>query len=144
MKSPIFRKLLGWLFPALLSGFSLAATAETPAAMAERYAQRVAQEQPGFTPDPARGEAFYRKNHGVSADMPGCHACHGADPRQSGKHVVTGKTIAPMAVSANPERFTNEAKIEKWFRRNCKEVVATNGTATRLLLSLRSSAPSPP
>lgn len=129
MKSPIFRKRATWLFSILLSGFSLCAVAETPATMAERYAQRAAQEQPGFTPDPGRGEAFYGQNHGVSADMPGCHACHGADPRQSGKHVVTGKTIAPMAVSANPERFTDEAKIEKWFRRNCKEVVGRECTA---------------
>ena len=42
---------------------------------------------------------------------------------------ITGKTIAPMAVSANPERFTDEAKIEKWFRRNCKEVVGRECTA---------------
>jgi len=129
MELPILRNFPAVLLSGLLAGVSFSAAAETPAAMAERYAQRAAQEQPGFTPDPARGEAFYRKNHGVSADMPGCHACHGADPRQSGKHVVTGKTIAPMAVSANPERFTDEAKIEKWFRRNCKEVVGRECTA---------------
>lgn len=129
MQSPIFRSFPAVLLAGLLAGFSLGAAAETPAAMAERYAQRAAQERPGFTPDPARGEAFYRQNHGVSADMPGCYACHGPDPRQSGKHVITSKKIAPMAVSANPERFTDEAKIEKWFRRNCKEVVGRECTA---------------
>ena len=35
----------------------------------------------------------------------------------------TGKTIRPLAVAANPERFTDPAKVEKWFGRNCKEVV---------------------
>ncbi|MBI5780375.1 MAG: DUF1924 domain-containing protein [Rhodocyclales bacterium] len=129
MQSPIFRSFPAVLLAGLLAGFSLDAAAETPAAMAEHYAQRAAQERPGFTPDPARGEAFYRQNHGVSADMPGCHACHGPDPRQSGKHVITSKKIAPMAVSANPERFTDEAKIEKWFRRNCKEVLERECTA---------------
>jgi len=34
--------------------------------------------------------------------------------------VKTGKTIEPIAVSANPERFTDVSKTEKWFRRNCK------------------------
>lgn len=129
MQSPIFHSFPAVLLAGLLAGFSLDAAAETPAAMAERYAQRAAQERPGFTPDPARGEAFYRQNHGVSADMPGCYACHGPDPRQSGKYVITSKKIAPMAVSVNPERFTDEAKIEKWFRRNCKEVVGRECTA---------------
>ena len=34
-----------------------------------------------------------------------------------------GKTIEPMAVSASPSRFTDIAKTEKWFGRNCKTVL---------------------
>ncbi|MEJ2694026.1 MAG: DUF1924 domain-containing protein [Candidatus Thiodiazotropha sp.] len=49
-----------------------------------------------------------------------CNDCHGADLRQVGKHAKTGKRIEPMARSVNPERLTDMAKIEKWFRRNCK------------------------
>lgn len=40
-----------------------------------------------------------------------------------GKHSVTGKPIDPLAPAANPERFTNPAKVEKWFKRNCKDVL---------------------
>jgi hypothetical protein len=33
-----------------------------------------------------------------------------------------------MASVANAERFTDPAKVEKWFRRNCKEVVGRDCT----------------
>lgn len=49
-----------------------------------------------------------------------CASCHGSDLTQDGKHVRTGKKIAPMALSANPKRYTNVKKIKKWFKRNCK------------------------
>ena len=44
-------------------------------------------------------------------------------PVNAGQHAVTGKTIRPLASAANAERFTDPAKVEKWFGRNCKEVV---------------------
>jgi hypothetical protein len=29
----------------------------------------------------------------------------------------------------NPERFTDTAKVDKWFRRNCKDVASRECTA---------------
>jgi hypothetical protein len=49
-----------------------------------------------------------------------CSDCHGLDLNHVGKHAKTGKRIEPLAPSANPERLTDMAKIEKWFERNCK------------------------
>jgi hypothetical protein len=49
-----------------------------------------------------------------------CTSCHGDDPVNSGKHLKTGKVIQPMALSANPMRYQDARKIEKWFLRNCK------------------------
>lgn len=49
-----------------------------------------------------------------------CTTCHDPDPTKPGKHVRTKKVIKPMAVSANPKRFTDQKKIEKWFKRNCE------------------------
>ena len=49
-----------------------------------------------------------------------CTTCHTDNPANLGKHAKTGKAIQPMALSANPERFQDETKIEKWFLRNCK------------------------
>lgn len=49
-----------------------------------------------------------------------CTSCHGANVALTGKHIKTNKNIKPMAISTNPQRFTNKAKIDKWFLRNCK------------------------
>lgn len=69
----------------------------------------------------ARGEQFFNSRHGADWS---CSSCHTLKPAADGKHASTGKRIAPMAPAANPERFTDVAKIEKWFGRNCKDVLA--------------------
>jgi len=40
-----------------------------------------------------------------------------------------GQAIAPMAVSVTPDRFTDLAKLEKWFRRNCDTVLGRECTS---------------
>ncbi len=76
----------------------------------------------GFSAE--RGATLYRSQHGTDdPDVRACASCHGDDPKAAGQNVKTGKPIEPMAVSANPKRFTNEADVEKWFRRNCKDVL---------------------
>ena len=76
--------------------------------------------QSGQTPQPARGQEFFTAKHGHEWS---CASCHTAKPTVDGKHASTGKVIRPMAPSANAERFTDAAKTEKWFRRNCNDVV---------------------
>ncbi len=49
-----------------------------------------------------------------------CVDCHGTDLSQPGKHLRTGKTIAPMSPAVNPKRLSKPKKTEKWFKRNCK------------------------
>jgi len=51
-----------------------------------------------------------------------CASCHTANPKQAGQTRV-GKRIEPLAPAANPERFTDAAQVEKWFRRNCMDVL---------------------
>ncbi len=77
----------------------------------------------------ARGGAFFTatQTSGKPA-TPSCTTCHSSSPTQSGK-TRAGKAIAPMAVSATPERYTDAAKVAKWFRRNCKSVVGRECTA---------------
>jgi hypothetical protein len=108
------------------SGF---ASAETPRQLMDGYAAEAAKLQAGFKPQAARGGAFYAQRFAVSEKMPGCTACHTENPAQSGQHAVTHKDIKPLATSANAERFTDPAKVEKWFRRNCKEVVGRECSA---------------
>jgi hypothetical protein len=45
-----------------------------------------------------------------------------------GKHASTGKQIGPLAPAFNTERFTDTAKTEKWFRRNCNDVIGRECT----------------
>lgn len=65
---------------------------------------------------------YYAERKHSKGEMMSCTTCHGQDPKQSGKNRV-GKVIEPMAVAVNPKRFTDPAKVEKWFKRNCKDVL---------------------
>lgn len=99
------------------------AAAETPRQLIDTYTAEAAAQAAGFHPSAQRGGEFFAKKFGVSEKMPACVACHTENPAQIGRHAVTGKEIKPLAPVANGERFTDTAKAEKWFRRNCKEVV---------------------
>ena len=73
--------------------------------------------QPG---NAQQGNLFFNNTH---AGKWSCASCHGAVPITEGKHASTSKLIKPLAPAANPQAFTDTAKIEKWFRRNCKDVL---------------------
>ena len=66
------------------------------------------------------GRAFFTSRQGGEWS---CASCHGNPPTATGKHAGTGKPIDPMAPPANPAAFTSTAKVDKWFRRNCNDVV---------------------
>ena len=76
----------------------------------------------------ARGKAFHSQTFaGGKPNTPACTSCHGNDPRTPGR-ALTGKTIEPMAASVSPSRYTDPAKVEKWFKRNCNEVLGRECT----------------
>jgi Domain of unknown function (DUF1924) len=103
------------------------AAAQSPAAIANVYAESARRDSPNFLSFSAsRGESFFRSNHGSDWS---CVSCHGANPAAAGRHAKTGKSIAPLAPVANPERFTSLATSEKWFKRNCNDVIGRECTA---------------
>ena len=53
-----------------------------------------------------------------------CASCHTDSPKNVGKHAKTNKAIDPLAPSVNAQRFTDAAKVEKWFKRNCNDALA--------------------
>jgi hypothetical protein len=75
--------------------------------------------------DAARGKAFFTSPHGRDW---ACASCHGATPVAEGRHAVTGRPIRALAPAANAARFTDREKVEKWFRRNCADVVGRECT----------------
>lgn len=100
---------------------STAMAASPAAALQARYEAQAARENPAFRGASAeRGRRFFRTTHGNDWS---CASCHTPDPTATGKHAVTGRALRPLAPSANPARFADAAKTEKWFRRNCRDVL---------------------
>jgi mono/diheme cytochrome c family protein len=114
-------------FRCLAAGFGAtlsllaAAQAATPAELLAGYST-----QAGMAASAQRGQQFFNSPHGKEWS---CASCHGAVPIQDGKHAATGKTIRALAPAFNPERFSDSAKAEKWFRRNCNDVLGRECSA---------------
>lgn len=97
------------------------AWAETPNEILASI-QKEASGTPGFQGfSAARGESFFKARHGGEWS---CASCHTENPAATGKHAKTGKVIEPLAPSANAERFASPKKAEKWFKRNCNDVLS--------------------
>jgi hypothetical protein len=69
---------------------------------------------------PSHGEEFFNAKHGKEWS---CGSCHENPPNHDTKHIVTGKLIKPLSPNVNSERFMDQAKVEKWFKRNCNDVI---------------------
>ena len=104
-----------------LRALALAGLCLAPAVRAATPAEQLAgyTAQAGAPAAPARGQQLFTRTQGREWR---CASCHGAVPTQAGKHASTGKPIGALAPAANAERFTDAAKTEKWFRRNCNDV----------------------
>lgn len=105
----------------IFSGLAAAtAQAATPAQLLSGYTA-----QAGAAASPARGQQFFTTTHGREWS---CASCHGQLPTKPGRHAGTGKPIAALAPAASAARFTDPAKVEKWFRRNCNDVAGRECT----------------
>jgi cytochrome c553 len=100
---------------------SLSAHAATPAELLAGYSAAA-----GAPASAARGQKLFTTPQGREWR---CASCHGDTPTQAGKHASTGKPIAALAPAFNPERFTDTAKTDKWFRRNCNDVMGRECSA---------------
>jgi len=117
------RTLFSFLAAALL-GTTLSAgsaLAETPRDFLTRF-----EKEAGAAGVADRGAKFFNDKHGGEWS---CSSCHTARPAQPGRHAKTDKVIAPLAPAANVERFADAGKVDKWFRRNCNDVVSRQCSA---------------
>jgi len=139
------RKVVGATFRLLaVASLGLAAASAsgaTPADFQKDFEAASRSGAPGFPGFSAqRGEQFFKSTHGGEWS---CASCHTANPLGAGRHAKTGKTIQPLAPGANPQRFTDAASVEKWFRRNCNDVLSRvctaqeKGDVLQYLLSLK-------
>lgn len=116
-----------WLILLMLSANAQAAS---PAEALQGYTVQAKQENPVYkAPSASKGDVFYHATHQLgNGTSVSCATCHTANPKQPGK-TRANKEILPMAPSANAQRFTDVAKTEKWFRRNCQDVLGRTCTA---------------
>ncbi|MFY9993242.1 MAG: DUF1924 domain-containing protein [Rhodoplanes sp.] len=110
----------------------LASAAVTPAqaqVLLDKYIAD-AKAEPGYSgPSVERGRAFFFASHaGGKADTPSCTSCHAKDLTRPGQ-TRAGKPIEPMALSVVPTRYTDPANVEKWFKRNCVDVLGRECSA---------------
>jgi mono/diheme cytochrome c family protein len=105
------RKL--FIIAALLA--ATGAQAETPRDFLTRF-----EKEAGSAASAERGARFFNSKQGGEWS---CASCHTDKPTQAGRHAKTDKPITALAPAANAERFTDAAKVDKWFRRNCKDTV---------------------
>ena len=107
---------------ALLGAAATAQAAEsTPAQQLQRFATEAGR--PGNV---SAGERLFTQKHGGEWS---CASCHGERPLANGRHASTGKTMAPLAPAANAKSLTDPAKVDKWLRRNCKDVLSRECSA---------------
>lgn len=94
------------------------------------YAAQAKAADPAFAGFSAqRGETLFRTKWAKGDERtPSCTACHTDDPRNPGRNAKTGRAIEPVAVSANPKRFTDKDEVEKQFGRDCKSVLGRDCT----------------
>ncbi|NJL08937.1 MAG: DUF1924 domain-containing protein [Methylacidiphilales bacterium] len=112
-----------------LAAAAVLVTAAAVAGPAQQALLDTYAKEAGTTPSADRGRAFYAATHvGGKPETASCTSCHGPDPREAGR-TRAGKTIEPLAVSKTPTRLTDPATAEKWFSRNCDQVLGRACTA---------------
>lgn len=100
-----------------------AAHAATPAELLAGYTA-----QAKAPADAQRGEKFFNTVQPGELKL-SCASCHTANPTKLGRNELTEKRIKALAPAANAERFSDRAKVEGWFKANCKETLGRECTA---------------
>ncbi|MGZ8372833.1 MAG: DUF1924 domain-containing protein [Rhodoplanes sp.] len=125
------RNLLGSAATLLVLPTLAVAAAIGPAQIAvlDRYVA-AAKAEPGYAgPSNERGRVFFFASHaGGKPDTPACTSCQRVNLTGPGQ-TRAGKPIDPMAPSVVPTRYTDAATVEKWFKRNCSDVLGRECTA---------------
>ena len=111
-------------------GVAFAAVAPAQKAVLDQYIGLMKATDPTFKDfSPERGQTFFHARHATGKpDTPSCTSCHTANLKSAGQQTRTGKTIEPMAASVAPQRYTEFSNVEKWFKRNCGDVLGRECT----------------
>ena len=127
MNPPTLSHVLAAVLALSVSGAGIAGPREDQLVA---YAAAAKAANPAFAGfSAARGKTLHTQSFGLGKpDTPACTSCHGNDPRGPGR-TPAGKTVEAMALSVTPARYVDPAKVEKWFKRNCNEVLGRECSA---------------
>jgi cytochrome c peroxidase len=93
----------------------------------EKQAKKDDSSFKGF--DEKRGRAiFFEERPNEKIGKISCATCHTSDLKKSGK-TTAGKLIEPLAPSVNKKRLASVEELDKWLKRNFKQVYNREGTA---------------
>lgn len=113
-----------------LASFSVMADSASAQKLADKYASIAKNIDPaskGLSAD--AGKAFFNRELTIRGKQVACASCHTSNPANTGKHIVTGKPIKPLAPSVNTQRFSDVEKVEKNFEKHCLEIIGRDCTA---------------
>jgi len=118
------------------ASFSVFADGKTNAeVLTKKYTGIATTVNADFAPSVAEGKAFYHRKiaqfkgkDAVSIEV-ACASCHTSNPADTGKHILTGKSIAPLSPAVNKKRFSNLDKVEEKFTEHCNEIIGADCTA---------------
>ena len=104
-------------------GVTVLMTAAVPAWAGDNHLKLLEQyeSEAGESLSIERGKALWEK----SVEDKSCTNCHTSDITQPGEMTILfffKKSIDPMALSANPDRYQDIEKADKAFDKNCKRV----------------------
>jgi cytochrome c peroxidase len=119
--------------PLLLAAALVSAAQADPGpaqrAVLAQQAEAARAAAPGFAPSAERGRALFMSSPAAGKpDTPSCTSCHTTTLTRAGQGRA-GKAIEPMAPSVVPTRLSDAATVEKWFRRNCPDVLGRDCSA---------------
>jgi cytochrome c peroxidase len=97
--------------------------------LADKYTAIAKTIDAGFTPSENHGKDFFNREITIKGKQVACASCHTSNPADQGKHIVTGKSIRPLAPAANEKRFTSLDKVEKNFTKHCNDIIGRDCTA---------------
>jgi hypothetical protein len=128
---------VAWKLPLALSVLPVAVSAFVSAAefnpdvtaLVASYSEAARKTDPTFRGfNGAKGqEFFFKERTNPKGEKDACTTCHTTNLKGPGK-TSAGKPIDPLAPSVNPKRLTDVKEIEKWFTRNCKQVLGRECT----------------
>lgn len=114
-----------------LSAFSAQASVANAEKLASIYTTVAKGTNPDFVPSAEDGKTFFnQKVKAANGKETACASCHTANPANSGKHIVTGKSIRPLSPVVNNKRFSDYDKVETQFTKHCNEILGADCKTT--------------